>query len=395
MTRPTAPILLLMLGFASPAWADATRATAPAGPEEEARPFIEAGLANLRARRYDQALAAFQEAFEIFPAPEVEARLGLAAQGLDRWVEAETHLENALRAASDPWVEKNRAAIEKVVLDLEGKLGWLVVEGSPKGAIVKVDDIERGLLPRVGPLRVTARAHEVVATLGTGSRSAEALVAARSTVTVNLVVPVPLPPPSQATAHGEGPGGPAPQPPPRLIAGESRSGGIARTEPSAWYKWMAWTSLLPAASGMLAGFEVGAVALTVERCSNSFDCPHSPGLLVLGTGAAVLAETYGLVNLVDLVAPAPLLTTRDGRRRKVAEWLGIGAAVGMGATSYLLIDNDGYGSSYRKNLGFANIPLAVLAATTSIGSLIADDRRSQVSATMLYVPGFVGMAGIF
>ncbi len=119
--------------------------------------MIEEGLRHLRGRNYEAALEQFKQAYDILPSPAVEARIALAEHGLERWIDAELHLKNALLVRSDQWVKQNQAILERTLKDLQSKLGWLLVQGSPDGAAVKIDGITRGFLPKAGPIRVEAK----------------------------------------------------------------------------------------------------------------------------------------------------------------------------------------------------------------------------------------------
>jgi hypothetical protein len=111
-------------------------------------------------RRQQQDMAAyplFQRAYRLSKTPRAAALLGLVAGATGRWVEAETHLKEALAsAAGDAWVSRNRALLEKSLAEVGTHLGSLDLSGGPAGALVYVDGHQAGKLPLSSPLRVPA-----------------------------------------------------------------------------------------------------------------------------------------------------------------------------------------------------------------------------------------------
>jgi hypothetical protein len=199
--------------------------------------------------------------------------------------------------------------------------------------------------------------------------------------------PVAPKPSSPATAPPSTPGPPkAPRQPPTAAP---------RYEPSAWYRTMRWTAIVPGVSGVIAGIYVTNHAVGRDDCGPDRleQCPKDYALFSLGIASWLMAEFYAVWNALDLALPNP---SPDGRAWSTGgAWLGLGATAALGTTSYLLLKNDGYGSDFAKTIAFANIPLAALAATTSIGTLIAPNRPVESSVTMLIAPGFFGVGGTF
>jgi tetratricopeptide (TPR) repeat protein len=117
-----------------------------------------------RAHRNEEALKVYARAFSLAPSPAVRAQLALAEQSLGRWLDAERDLEAAL-GTSDPWVEKNRAALEDARGLIGQHLAWLTVDVTPQGAQIQLDGlaIPQGTETRVpaggGILEVQVNAH--------------------------------------------------------------------------------------------------------------------------------------------------------------------------------------------------------------------------------------------
>jgi hypothetical protein len=96
-----------------------------------------------------EALAEFQRAARIQDSPRATAQIAVAEQALGSWVDAHTHLTRALAHPNDPWIQKNRAALDAALDVIETHLGQLEVWGTPGGAEVLVDDRLVGNLPNV------------------------------------------------------------------------------------------------------------------------------------------------------------------------------------------------------------------------------------------------------
>jgi hypothetical protein len=109
----------------------------------------------LRAKGRDrEALEEFQRAALINDSPRVTAQIALAEQALGMWAEAGADLNKALAADSDPWIAKNRAALERARGTIRQHVATLEVWGAPDGAEVLVDGQVVGRLPQVGPLGI-------------------------------------------------------------------------------------------------------------------------------------------------------------------------------------------------------------------------------------------------
>ena len=88
--------------------------------------------------------------------PRAAGQLALCEFELNRWVDSELHLQEALRAASDPWVKRNRPVLVEMMSKVKLRLARVEVTGRPEGAEVEVAGRAVGRLPLPGPLRVPA-----------------------------------------------------------------------------------------------------------------------------------------------------------------------------------------------------------------------------------------------
>jgi hypothetical protein len=112
---------------------------------------------DLRAKGRDrQALEEFQRAALISDSPRVTAQIALAEQALGLWVEASVDITKALAANDDPWIAKNRVALERARGTIREHVATVEIWGTPDGAEVLVDGKVVGRLPDVGPVGVAA-----------------------------------------------------------------------------------------------------------------------------------------------------------------------------------------------------------------------------------------------
>lgn len=116
--------------------------------------LIQEGLELRRQGRDAEALERFRRAHELRATPRSRAQMAMAEQALGRWVDAELHLSEALRATDDPWVQRTRAALEGAMQTIQQHLGRLEVRCNVPGARAQVDGRPAGALPSAEPLHV-------------------------------------------------------------------------------------------------------------------------------------------------------------------------------------------------------------------------------------------------
>lgn len=127
-----------------------------ASPRSEAEALAKQGV-ELRKNGDDQsALPLFVKAHALHPTPKSAVQLGLVEQALGRWTDAEEHLAEGLRSSRDPWIAKNRRAIDESLLTVKGQIGSIEVAGEPDGAEVVINGRSAGKLPLSRPVRVNA-----------------------------------------------------------------------------------------------------------------------------------------------------------------------------------------------------------------------------------------------
>lgn len=138
------------------AWSAEGRAQPAPSAEDTtaAEALIERGLAEREAGHDEAALQLFRQAFERAHSPRSQAQVALAAQALGQWIDAERELQGALGNTRDPWIRRNRAALEGALRVVQQHLGLLDLRGGVPGARVTVNGRALGVLPLVEPARV-------------------------------------------------------------------------------------------------------------------------------------------------------------------------------------------------------------------------------------------------
>lgn len=104
--------------------------------------------------RHAEARDLFRSLYERTHDPKALVRQGLAEMALQEWVSADEHLTTGLAAQGNRWVDENRARIQGAVREVQSHVGTLVVECTPPGATVFVNETPRGQCPMQQPLRL-------------------------------------------------------------------------------------------------------------------------------------------------------------------------------------------------------------------------------------------------
>ena len=138
---------------------------ASAARAEDIRAIVQKGN-DLRRQGHDEAaLAEFQRAARIENSPTITAQIALAEQALGLWVEANTHLAQAMEHEGDPWIIKNRKALDGARTTIQAHLCRVEIWGTPGGAEVSLEGKPAGTLPSLtawvapGEVSLTAMAN--------------------------------------------------------------------------------------------------------------------------------------------------------------------------------------------------------------------------------------------
>jgi hypothetical protein len=255
----------------------------------DAENYIRKGNELRRLGRDQQALPMFQRAYDVAPSPRTAAQLGLCEIVLGYWMEADSHLTEAVAGHSE-WIEKNRATLESSLRQVQKQIGEVFVTGSPTGATVSVNGRNVGTMP-VPALRMPAGQVRVEVTApGYRERTANVILVGESQERV-------------------------------MIHLTREDGGVDLARDAQ-----------PEARAQPAG-GIGQVAVRPKReDSPSWGAGKIGGVVLMAVGAAAIAG--GVVVLraahVDCNAPAEA-RCNQGDLSRVPGWslIGAGAAVGI------------------------------------------------------------------
>jgi hypothetical protein len=135
----------------------ATASAALATPVQESEELMRRGNELRRAGDDEGALPIFKRAYDVYRTPRTTAQLGLVEWALGRWVDADEHLTEALKAVNtDVWIRSNRTTIESALSVAKRNVGRVEITGDPPGAEVLVNGREVGKVPLEAPIRVIA-----------------------------------------------------------------------------------------------------------------------------------------------------------------------------------------------------------------------------------------------
>jgi hypothetical protein len=203
--------------------------------QEDPEFLIQQGIQLRKENDNEGAIKVLTKAYNLKRSPRAAAHLGMAEYRMSRWIDAETHLAEALRAQNDPWIERSRTDVRKALEEVRTQLGWLEVVGRPAGAEVEVAGRPAGTLPLAAPIRlVTGEVHVRVTMDGYETDRRTVLIASGETARVVLelartggtTIAIPPPPPDLT--------GPAGQGVPPIEVRTSSADGQTWRRPAAW-----------------------------------------------------------------------------------------------------------------------------------------------------------------
>jgi hypothetical protein len=228
---------------------------------EDVDTLLRQGVALRKERKDREAFELFQRAVDLQKTPRALAQLGLCEQALGLWPKAESHIKEALDAAGDPWITKNRSTLEESVRAIDAHLGSLEIWGDPADAEVLFNGRPVGALPATGAVRVeigqvtvTVRAKGYADTIRTiDVKGGDSL---RENVTLVAAAPAPIMPPvAPAPTAGEQT--------PSLVAQPGATADEASARP-VYARWWFWTSI----GAVAAGGVVAAILLSRGQSSS-------------------------------------------------------------------------------------------------------------------------------
>jgi hypothetical protein len=254
-------------------------AAARAAGGDDVDALVNHGVELRKAGKDREALTEFQRAAQTSRTPRVVAQIALAEMALGTWVDAEEHLLEALAHPDDPWIRKNRAALEKARATADTHLGSLEIWGTPAGAEVAVDGRVAGTFPLPKPIRLSAGAVTVTVRAtgyypATRTLQVDAADLVREHVDLSPV-PAAAPPPRVDLTPKTEPPGPEPKPIVTQKAAPPEQPPAPAQEPKPLLKqWWLWTIV----GVVVAGGAIATLGLLTNRdrmppCPAGVDCP--------------------------------------------------------------------------------------------------------------------------
>ena len=183
----------IAVGNVRPASAEEPSHEPPKAPDatSQADRLYRKGVEAYKARRYDEALAAFKAAYDTKPAVAVLRNLGAAEVRAGKFVDGARHLSQWLRATTGASAEDTQAS-QDLLRNAENQLAQLNITNAPDGADISVDDELIGSSPLGFRVHVDAGKHVVRA------RKGELLAEQTVTTSAGSVLEVKLDPKSPA-----------------------------------------------------------------------------------------------------------------------------------------------------------------------------------------------------
>lgn len=270
------------------AWAVAVALAAPQTAAAQTAAQVEAlqDLGNtLRfQRRNELALRAFELSNDLAQEPRTVARVALAEMAIQRWLDAETHLSEALQSPQDPWIQEHRAQIDAALREVRTHLGLLRVHCDVEGARVWLGTTNLG------------RANGAVLRAPSGSLEIEVRAEGYRTRRLSVSVPQGAAVTSTSATLESFSAGPPAGAVSSVARSASASPGTSRTAGP-------WVLVGVGAAAVVGYFvlDFGLRAAALDRFEEA--CPNgvcAPSRFDQGRAAADEATTYGTLARVSL-----------------------------------------------------------------------------------------------
>lgn len=229
------PTLLGEVGLDGAPMAERAAQAQPADAVTEvARQRYQEGVKAFDSGKFEDARAAFLQAYALKRHPAVLLNLGLSEVKSGHPEDGANHLQAFLR---DPTgTPDQRASAEKAIAEAKKKAGFVVVIVDANGADVSVDGTAVGKSPLLDPVFVKPGKHTLLATYQGRSATAAIDAKAGTAAAANLQIGVPgapvvAPVPAPAPAPAPAPVGAQPQPQPQPQPAYVPPGPLAQPQP--------------------------------------------------------------------------------------------------------------------------------------------------------------------
>lgn len=277
----------------------------------------------LRQRGRDrEALTLLENAWNLCPSGRAMVRRGLAEWALEQWLAAEAHVLEGLRDTRDPWIQANRAAIEREDLPvIQSHLGSIELRGATGQGEVQIDGRRVCVWPPPGPIRVVAGPVNLsVIVDGRTVLRSTLTVAGGATVRHELdptTASTPATPPLAPTPQPTPQPAHAPSPPPETLVAQGPQGAAPTELPvrsGAAQRAFGWVAI--GLSAVAAGVGVGASVSLVQRdhayrnepgCVSDVTAAATPVCMTLRSDAEAAHNDMPALQVAGFVGGAALL----------------------------------------------------------------------------------------
>jgi hypothetical protein len=274
---------------------------------EDIEQLIQQGNQMRREGDNEGALRVFTRAYNVSKTPRTAAQLGLCEYSILRFVDAEMHLAEALRARNDAWIVSKRADLKRSLDEVRSLLGWLEVVGRPEGAEVEISGRTVGKLPLKEPVRLpSGEVYLRVSMDGFASYRRAVVIPGAASARVVIDLDRVDAPPGSGAPVAISPGGP----PPAIDVRTSSSGSSSWRWPAAWVSG--------GAAVLLAGAGTWAVLVQHGKVQD-FDAVTDPS-----TGRAICSTSRSDAGGVK--CSALLAEANQAKTIAVGTFLGAGVA---------------------------------------------------------------------
>jgi PEGA domain len=278
----------------------------------------------------EAALRAFEAAAKLEPSPTITAQIALAEQALGMWASAERHMQEAIDAAADPWIIKNRRTLEDALATVREHLGTLDIECRVDGAEVWVDGIRVGTLPQSAHLRLETGKRQLELRRD-GYQSTRRVVSISDRTVARETIAL-------ATWGTESAADPSAQP--RKAAAKPEEGHAGELPPGRTQRGIGAVALIAGGGALLFA---GGAAIVTESITQSFngnprcDRPEQDASCrdqlvsrkTWGTLAITTTVVGGVLTVAGIVAllTAPESSAQDGKRTRSLSQLPVTAGL--------------------------------------------------------------------
>lgn len=159
----------------------ATATAAHADDKTDAQKLLDEGVALLNQSKPADALAKFERAYALYPAPALLLNIGTSLRALGRHAEAANAYARWIQAKTNP---QQRAEVEEILSELDAQVGKVTLELDVSDAQITVDG--KPVVPAGKLLRLEVGSHAIVASKDGKTARATVQIRPGSNETVSL-----------------------------------------------------------------------------------------------------------------------------------------------------------------------------------------------------------------